>query len=63
MVVKLYSTASGSFSSVASPLYASHNSALYNLDPTNGGSAIEAATLYTQYNITEQSVDLSLIHI
>ena len=57
MVVKLYSTASGSFSSVASPLYASHNSALYNLDPTNGGTAITAATLYTQYNITEQSVD------
>jgi hypothetical protein len=36
IVTKLYSSASASFSAVASPLYATHNSAIYNLDAGNG---------------------------
>jgi hypothetical protein len=57
IVSKLYSTADGSFSSVGAPLYATGHSAIYNLDPTNGGTALSAGDLYTQYNITEQTVD------
>ena len=57
IVAKLYSTASSSFSSVSAPLYATNHSAIYNLDPTNGGTALSAGDLYTQYNITEQTVD------
>jgi hypothetical protein len=56
IVAKLYSSASASFSTVASPLYATHQSAIYNLDPTNGGTALAVGNLYTQYNITEQSM-------
>ena len=53
---KLYSSASASFSAVAAPLYATHNSAIYNLDAANGGTALTVGTLYSQYNITEQKI-------
>jgi hypothetical protein len=53
--VKLYSSASASFGDVSAPMYATHTSALYNLDPTTGGTAIKTGTLYGQYNITEES--------
>ena len=56
IVAKLYSTASASFSTVASPLYATHHQAIYNLDPTNGGTGLTAGALYTQFNITEQGL-------
>ncbi len=54
---KLYSTASGTFSTISAPLYATHHQAIYNVDPTNGGTAITTGSLYTQFNITESSVD------
>ena len=57
IVAKLYSTSSGAFASVSAPLYATNHSAIYNIDPTNGGTGIAVSTLYTQYNITEQTVD------
>jgi hypothetical protein len=57
IVAKLYSSSDGSFSSVAAPLYTTNNQAIFNLDPTNGGTSIAAGTLYTQFNITEQSID------
>ena len=57
IVAKLYSSSSATFSSVAAPLYATNHSAIYKLDPANGGTGIDAGTLYTQYNITEQGVD------
>jgi hypothetical protein len=41
---------------VAAPLYATNHSAIYNTDPTNGGTGIAQGTLYTQYNITEESM-------
>ena len=55
-VVKLYSSSAGTWSTVSAPLYATSNAAIYNLDPTNGGTSIETGTLYTQFNITEQSI-------
>ena len=56
IVAKLYSSSSASFSTVSSPLYASHNSAIYNLDPANGGTGLSVGDLYTQFNITEQDI-------
>jgi hypothetical protein len=56
LVVKLYSTSSASFSTVSSPLYANHASAIYNLDPANGGTGLTAGDVYAQYNITEESI-------
>ena len=56
MVAKLYSTSSASFSTVSSPLYANHHSAIYNLDPANGGTGLSVGDLYVQYNITEESM-------
>ena len=57
IVAKLYSTSSGAFASVSAPLYTTNHSAIYNTDPTYGGTGIAVGTLYTQYNITEQTVD------
>ena len=54
---KLYSSSSGSFSSVDAPLHATHHQALFKLDPANGGLGLSTGALYTQFNITEQSVD------
>ena len=56
LVAKLYSTASASFSTVASPLYATNHSAIYNLDAANGGTALSTGTIYAQYNVTEESM-------
>ena len=57
IVAKLYSSASASFSTVAAPLYESNNSAIYNLDAANGGTALTVGTLYAQYNVTEQKIN------
>jgi len=56
LVAKLYSSSSASFSQVASPLYANHASAIYNLDAANGGTALTAGDIYAQYNVTEESM-------
>ena len=57
IVVKLYSASSGAFSTVSAPLHATHHQAIFKLDPANGGTALSVGDLYTQFNITEQSVD------
>ena len=59
IVAKLYATASASFSTVAAPLHTNHASALFNLDPANGGTGLSAGALYTQFNITEESITAS----
>jgi len=55
IVAKLWSDSSASWSTVSAPLYATNHQAIYKIDPTNGGTSIAAGTLYTQYNITEDS--------
>ena len=55
LVVKLYSSSSASFSNVSSPLYANNHTAIYNLDPSTGGTGISAGTLYAQFNVAEQT--------
>ena len=59
IVAKLYSSASASFSTVSAPLYANHQTAIYNLDPSTGGTAITVGTLYTQFNVTENNDPVS----
>ena len=54
IVAKLYNSAS--FSAVASPLHDDHSTAIFKLDAANGGTALTVGTLYTQFNITEQSI-------
>jgi len=56
IIAKLYSSASASFSTVASPLHATHHSAIFNLDAAGGGANLSVGALYTQFNITEQSL-------
>ena len=56
---KLYNTASASFSTIASPLHANHHSAIFNLDPANGGTSLTVGKIYAQYNITEESITAS----
>ena len=54
IIIKKYNAATGTFSVVDAPLYANNQTAIYNLDPINGGTGIAAGTLYTQYNAAEQ---------
>ena len=56
IIAKLYSATAAAFSTVAAPLHANHNTAIFNLDAANGGTALTVGTLYTQFNITEQSM-------
>jgi hypothetical protein len=56
VAVKLYSSASASWSTVDAPLYATNHAAIYGLDPVTGGTGLSAGALYTHYNITEQTV-------
>jgi len=55
IIVKLYSASSSSFSTVDAPVYANNHTAIFNVDPSNGGTGITAGTLYTQFNVTEQN--------
>ena len=59
IVAKLYSSANASFSTVSAPLYANHQTAIYNLDPSTGGTAITVGTVYTQFNVTENNDPVS----
>ena len=56
IVAKLYSSASASFSTVAAPLHDDHSTAIFKLDPANGGTGLSVGDLYTQFNITEESI-------
>ena len=54
--IKIYNSSTKAFSVVDAPFYANNHAAIYALDPVNGGSGIAVGTLYTQYNVTEQSL-------
>ena len=55
VAIKKYSSSTSAWSVVDAPLYANNHSAIYGIDPVNGGSGVSAGTLYTQYNAAEQS--------
>ena len=54
-VIKEYASATDSFTTINNPLYANDQSALKALDPANGGSAIIAGALYSQYDVSENT--------
>jgi len=56
VAVKLYNSATTSWNNSNAPFYANNHSAIYNIDPVNGGTGIVQGALYTQYNVTEQSL-------
>jgi hypothetical protein len=48
-----YNSETELFESVAAPIYANNQAALYGLDRTGGGDNLAVGTLYVQYNVTE----------
>lgn len=48
--VKKYSSSSDSFSTLAAPLFATRQAALYGLDSLNGGASIAAGSVFVQYS-------------
>jgi phage tail sheath protein FI len=60
VAVKLYSSSTASWNTVSAPLYATNHAAIYGLDPVNGGTSLSTGTLYTQYNVTEDSIKANL---
>jgi hypothetical protein len=53
LVVKQYDSATGLFNTVTVPSYENDQSANKFLDPSNGGSAIAAESVYAKYDVTE----------
>jgi hypothetical protein len=53
--VKKYDTTTGSFVSQSAPVYANDETANYNLDPSNGGSALAVGTTYARYDISDNN--------
>ena len=50
-VIKEYSAATDTFSTISNPVYSTDQSALKNLDPSGGGINIAAGSLYTESNV------------
>jgi len=59
LAFKIYNSTNDLFTSVAAPLYANEESALYGLDPSAGGSTISIGSLYVEYNIFEDGTPTS----
>ena len=55
-VIKLYSSSSNTWSTIANNICPNGQTSIYKIDPTNGGTTVSAGTLYAQYNITEQTM-------
>jgi len=58
IAMKTYSDATSTWSTISAPMYASGQSAIYNLDSTGGGVNIPLGSVYTVYNIGEDSEPL-----
>jgi len=56
VIIKIYNSATKAFTEVDAPFYSNNHAAIYGIDPVGGGTGITAGTLYTQYNVTEQSL-------
>jgi hypothetical protein len=55
LVVKQYESATDTFSTLSNPLYQNDQSALKALDPAGGGINIAAGTLYSEYDVQENT--------
>ena len=55
LVVKQYSVATDTFTTLSTPIYANDQSALKTLDPAGGGVNVPAGSLYVQNNVQENN--------
>ena len=55
LVVKQYSVATDTFTTLSTPVYANDQSALKALDPAGGGVNVAAGSLYVQNNVQENN--------
>ena len=55
LVVKQYSVATDTFTTLSTPIYANDQSALKTLDPAGGGTNVPAGSLYVQNNVQENN--------
>ena len=55
LVVKQYSVATDTFTTLSTPIYANDQSALKTLDPAGGGINVPAGSLYVQNNVQENN--------
>ena len=55
LVVKQYSVATDTFTTLSTPIYANDQSALKTLDPAGGGVNVAAGSLYVQNNVQENN--------
>jgi hypothetical protein len=54
--MKVYSATADTWTSLAAPLYASEESAIYTLDPTAGGNGLAVGTIYVKYDVTNAGI-------
>jgi len=53
--MKVYSSTSDTWTSLAAPLYASEEATIFALDPTAGGNGLAVGTLYVKYDVRQDS--------
>jgi len=53
--LKVYSSTSDTWTSLAAPLYASEEAAIYALDPTAGGNGLSVGTIFAKYDVKNNS--------
>ena len=56
LVLKKYKTATNSWNTLATPIYASGYHAIYDLDKNGGGGGISAESIFVKYNVTNIGV-------
>ena len=52
LVFKKYSSSTGTWTTIAAPMYQHGADAIYNLDPSGGGYNIAAGTVWVRYDVT-----------
>jgi len=52
--MKVYSSTSDSWTSLAAPLYASEEATIFALDPTAGGNGLAVGTVYVKYDVRNE---------
>lgn len=53
--MKVYSSTSDTWTSLAAPLYASEEATIFALDPTAGGNGLAVGTVYVKYDVKNDS--------
>jgi len=53
--MKVYSSTSDTWTSLAAPLYASEEATIFALDPTAGGNGLAVGTLYVKHDVKQDS--------